>query len=162
MDKKHFIVTFENDKAQTTETLAWARKNFPNYNEQIKNEDVYLFLVDKNGFTLVSDEEKFVCFNFNEQRIRRQFITHRFYGGVNNYSIYFTIHNNEYQIIMNNSITLIINNTNIDIVKPRLRDIGEILGIDIIYTDAGRKRTTNELARKIFNFISDNFVLNNN
>jgi hypothetical protein len=70
MAKKHFIVTFENNKAQTANTLDWAKENnFPGYNEQTKNEEVYIYLVDKKGFRLVSDDEKFVCYNFNHQII---------------------------------------------------------------------------------------------
>jgi hypothetical protein len=171
MAKKHFIVTFENNKAQTTNTLDWARENFPNYDEQTKNEDVYLFLVDKKGFVLVSDDKKFVCYNFNEKlssksfneiNTNRQFKTDRFYAGTTNFYIYFTIDNDEYKLIRNNNVTLSKNNINIYPVKPGLRDIAARLGLNILYNNAGNKRTTNDLAKNIFNYIDNNFAININ
>lgn len=171
MAKKHFIVTFENDKAQTTETLVWARENLPNYNEKTKNEDVYLFLVDEKGFRLTSDSEKFVCYNFNEMltskslneiSTNRQFKTDRFRAGASNFYIYFTIDNDEYKLIRNNNVTLSKNNINIYPVKPGLRDIAARLGLNILYNNAGNERTTNDLATKIFNYIDNNFAININ
>ena len=168
MYKKHFIVTFENDKAQTTETLVWAKENYPNYNEQTTNEDVYLFLVDEKGFRLTSDSEKFVCYNFNEMltgnslneiRTNRQFKTDRFRDSATNFYIYFTIGNDEYKLIRSNNVTLSKNNNSIYPVKPGLRDIAASLGLNILYNNAGNARTTNDLATKIFNYIDNNFVL---
>lgn len=172
MAKKHFIVTFENDKAQTTETLVWARENFPNYNVQTTtNEEVYIYLVDKREFRLVADNEKFVCYNFNEKlssksfneiNTNRQYKTDRFYAGTTNFYIYFTIDNDEYKLIRNNNITLSKNNINIYPVKPGLRDIAARLGLNILYNNAGNRRTTNDLATKIFNYIDNNFAININ
>lgn len=165
MAKKHFIVTFENDKAQTTETLVWAKDNFPNYSEQTKNGDVYVYLVDKKGFTLISDDEKFVCYNFNLPIIVENNVlfnvtdTNR--NNANDFYIYFTIGKDEYNLtLVNNSATLVKNNQNIK-VKPELRNIiTNRLGLneDIInrmtFRDVNDEYNTHDYARNIYHYLT--------
>jgi hypothetical protein len=165
MSKKHFIVTFENDKAQTSETLVWARENFPNYNEQIKNEEVYFHLVDKHGFTLVSDDYKFICYNFTHSIIAENNavfnVTDSKKNGANDFYIYFTIGNDEYNLtLINNSVTLIKNNQNIS-VKPELRKIiKNRLGLneDIInrmtFRDINDEYNSHDYARNMYNYLT--------
>lgn len=75
MNKRHFVVYFENNVAITKTSKDWARENqehFPNYsfinsdNEPTSNA-IDLYLVDKLGFTLVSDDEKFVCYKLMDK-----------------------------------------------------------------------------------------------
>ena len=161
MSKKHFIVTFENDKAQTSETLAWARENFPNYNEQKTTyEEVYIYLVDERGFRLVSDSEKYVCYNFNSDdnlyKNDLQILNHQ-YTNAQNYLITFSINNDIFTINTNNNLVqLEINNMLINIRKPKLRDIAiDYLQRDInfLYNDNNNEETTNSLAKKIFDYL---------
>ena len=166
MSKKHFIVTFENDKAQTTETLVWARENLPNYNVQkTTNEEVYIYLVDERGFRLVSDDEKFVCYNFNPQIIVKNNVlfnvTDSNWNGANDFYIYFTIGKDEYNLtLVNNSATLVKNNQNI-MVKPELRNIITNrleLNEDIInrmtFRDMNNEYNTHDYARNIYHYLT--------
>jgi hypothetical protein len=160
MAKKHFIVTFENDKAQTTETLTWARENFPNYNEKTTYEKVYIYLADERGFRLVSDDEKFVCYNFNSDVILHnndlKILNHQ-YTNSQNYFIEFSINNDIITIMANdNVVKLEINNRLINIRKPKLRDIAiDYLHRDInfLYNDNDNEENTNSLAKKIFDYL---------
>ena len=166
MAKKHFIVTFENNKAQTANTLDWAKENnFPGYNEQTTNEEVYIYLVDKKGFRLVSDDEKFVCYNFNHQIIVENNVlfnvTDSNWNGANDFYIYFTIGKDVYNLtLVNNSATLIKNNQNIK-VKPELRNIiTNRLGLneDIInrmtFRDLNDEYNTHDYARNIYYYLT--------
>jgi hypothetical protein len=66
MNKKHFVIYFENGKAITKTSREWAEENqdrFPNYiNTTPTSNEIDRYLVDKFGYTLTSDKEKFVCF----------------------------------------------------------------------------------------------------
>lgn len=163
MAKKHFIVTFENDKAQTTETLVWAKDNFPNYSEQTKNGDVYVYLVDKKGFTLISDDEKFVCYNFNLPIIVENnaifTVTDNNHENDANFYIYFTIANDAYNLSRADSVTLIKNNINISPVKTELKRIirnrlglNEIIKNQLIYYPGG-ERNTRDMASKLNDYL---------
>ena len=153
-------MTFENDKAQTTETLTWARENFPNYNEKTTYEKVYIYLADERGFRLVSDDEKFVCYNFNSDVILHnndlKILNHQ-YTNSQNYFIEFSINNDIITIMANdNVVKLEINNRLINIRKPKLRDIAiDYLHRDInfLYNDNNNEENTNSLAKKIFDYL---------
>jgi len=164
MDKKHFIVTFENDKAQTTETLVWAKENYPNYNEQTTNEDVYLFLVDEKGFRLTSDSEKFVCYNFTTSIIALNNaifnVTDKYFNNPDDFYIYFKIDNDEYNLSKSGSVTLIKNNINITPVKTELKIIiRNRLGLNtviinrLINYQTGKERNTNHMASKLNEYL---------
>lgn len=158
-------MTFENDKAQTTETLVWAKDNFPNYSEQTKNGEVYVYLVDKKGFTLISDDEKFVCYNFNLPIIVENNalfnVTDTNWNNANDFYIYFTIGKDEYNLtLVNNSATLVKNNQNIRVI-PELRNIiTNRLGLneDIInrmtFRDVNNKYNTHDYARNIYHYLT--------
>ncbi len=163
MEKKHFIVTFENDEAQTANTLDWARENFPNFDEQTKNEEVYLFLVDKKGFRLVSDDEKFVCYNFNPPIIAENNavfnVTDKNHVNDANFYIYFTIDNDAYNLSRADSVTLIKNYINITPVKTELKNIirnrlrlNENIKNRLIYY-AGGERNTRDMASKLNDYL---------
>ena len=69
MNKRHYVVYFENEVAITKTSREWARENqghFKNFNFINNNEPtsniIDHYLVDNLGFTLISDDEKFVCF----------------------------------------------------------------------------------------------------
>jgi hypothetical protein len=66
MNKKHFVIYFENGKAITKTSREWAEENqecFPNYvNKTPTSNEIDRYLVDKLGYSLTSDEERFVCF----------------------------------------------------------------------------------------------------
>jgi hypothetical protein len=66
MNKKHFVIYFENGNAITKTSREWAEENqdcFPNYvNTTPTSNEIDRYLVDKLGYTLTSDKEKFVCF----------------------------------------------------------------------------------------------------
>jgi hypothetical protein len=165
MSKKHFIVTFENDKAQTTETLVWARENFQNYNEQkTTHEEVYFDLVDKKGFRLVSDDEKFVCYNFKPSIIALNNaifnVTDNYFNKPEDFYIYFTIDNDEYNLSRSGSVTLIKNNQNITPVKRELEIIIRnrlLLNANIINSlinyQTGGKRNTRDMASKLNDYL---------
>ena len=166
MSKKHFIVTFENDKAQTTKTLVWARENFPDYNEQTTTiEDVYIYLVDKKGFILVSDSEKFVCYNFFQLKTLVNIplfdVTDENYNRVDDFYIYFSIGNDEYKLtLINSSVTLIKNNHDIP-VKPELREIITSrlgLNVDVINRMTFRRLndeyTSHEYALNLYRYLT--------
>lgn len=70
MRKKHYVVYFENTNLIFKTSKEWASENqhyFPNHtfvdsaNTPTSNA-IDLLLVDNLGFTLVADEEKFVCY----------------------------------------------------------------------------------------------------
>ena len=165
MNKKHFIVTFENDEAQTTETLAWARENFPNYNEETTYEKVYIYLVNEKGFRLVSDNEKFVCYNFTPLIIAENNTVFKVSdydeNGANDFYIYFTIGNDEYNLTLsNNSVTLIKNNQDIS-VRTELRNIIQNrLGLnhDIInrmrFRDINDEYNSHDYAKNIYRYLT--------
>ncbi len=70
MNKKHYVIYFDENKkeAVTKTSREWARDNqnhFPDYNfiENIPTSNtIDHFLVDRLGYTLISDDDKFVCF----------------------------------------------------------------------------------------------------
>ena len=164
MDKKHFIVTFENDKAQTTESLVWASENYPNYNEQTKEQEVYIYLVDKEGFRLVSDYEKFVCYNFTQIKLEVNnpifIVTDSNYQNDENFFIYFTIGDDEYNLSrVEGSPTLIKNGIGIAvttelriIIKNRLE-----LNVNIInqlqYYNTGREKNSRDMATSLYSYL---------
>jgi hypothetical protein len=168
MSKKHFIVYFQNEKAITKTSKEWAEENkeyFPNYANNIPSlTEIDLYLVDNLGFSMVSDNEKYICFNFDENKKNIRFITDNNYENASDYYIYFTIENDEYKLIMDNSVTLSKNNSHILPVKPGLRDIVTRLELnhnEYHYNNAGNERTTNDLATRIYHYIADNFNLEN-
>ncbi|MDD2674213.1 MAG: hypothetical protein PHF81_04980 [Flavobacterium sp.] len=71
MNKKHYVIYFDENenKAVTKKSIDWARDNQdyfkPKYNfiDKLPTPNkIDHFLVDELGYTLVSDDEKFVCF----------------------------------------------------------------------------------------------------
>ncbi|WP_291098488.1 MULTISPECIES: hypothetical protein [unclassified Flavobacterium] len=70
MNKKHYVIYFDENinQAVTKTSREWARDNqnhFPDYDfiESIPTSNtIDHFLVDELGYTLISDDEKFVCF----------------------------------------------------------------------------------------------------
>lgn len=71
MNKKHYVIYFDENtnQAVTKTSKDWARENQhhfqPEYNFIDKTPTsnyIDHFLVDELGFTLKSDDEKFVCF----------------------------------------------------------------------------------------------------
>jgi hypothetical protein len=68
MNKKHYVIFWENGIVQTLRSKEWADQNrdcFKNTfigNDIPTSNDIDRFLVSERGFTLVSDNEKFVCF----------------------------------------------------------------------------------------------------
>jgi hypothetical protein len=71
MNKKHYVIYFDENTNQaiTKTSKEWARDNqdyfMPKYNFIDKtptSNKIDHFLVDILGFTLISDDEKFVCF----------------------------------------------------------------------------------------------------
>ena len=159
MGKKHFIVTFENNIAQTTETLTWARKYYPNFNDETTNNDVYNYLVDQKEFNLISDQEKFICFNFNKFKLTnntRYVVIAKNKQDGKNYYAKFTIGNDNYVLERRGSVYLYKNEEEIVNVINGLRDIIEILSLDendFIYNENGNKRVTNDLAYTLFKFL---------
>jgi hypothetical protein len=172
MSKKHFIVTFENDKAQTTKTLAWARENYSKYNEQTKEQEVYIYLVDKEGFRLTSDSEKFVCYKFDyvKKHIHLNIendviIIEVNYFGFNNYFIEFSIGTNNYKLQHNvniqNSVLLHINGVQVarGQVRAQLDNIALLLGLgqNWIYDVNGIHKTTHTEANQLYHYIINNY-----
>lgn len=164
MAKKHFIVTFENDEAQTTETLAWARENFPNYNEETTYEKVYIYLVDERGFRLVSDDEKFVCYNFTQLKLEVNnpifIVTDSNYHNDNNFFIFFTIGDDEYNLSkVEGSATLIKNGIDEQVLTELSLIINNRLGLnaDIITQlmtyQNGNPRNTRSMASKFNDYL---------
>ena len=73
MSKKHYVVYFQNENTITKTSKEWAKDNqecFPNYANKVPtSNEIDRYLVDNFGFTLTSDDEKFVCFNLvNSQK----------------------------------------------------------------------------------------------
>ncbi|RAR73832.1 hypothetical protein [Flavobacterium aciduliphilum] len=178
MSKKHFIVTFENDKAQTSETLVWAKENFPNYNEQTKEQEVYIYLVDERGFRLVSDDKKFICYKltiFNETNNNTNepdedsFVKIINIGNTlaTNYSIEFSI--GKFLVYKlkrntNESVSVFLIENGIEIKKGKVLDrldfiaLGLLnLDIDWIYNYKGKHLTTHIEAKKLFDYLRNNF-----
>lgn len=68
MNKKHFVIYFDENKkeAVTKTSREWAMEHpeiFPVFNNKVPTSNaVDHFLVDKCGYTLISDDDKFVCF----------------------------------------------------------------------------------------------------
>jgi hypothetical protein len=68
MNKKHYVIFFENGKAVTMTSKEWADNNkncFKNSfigNDIPTSNEIDRFLVNERGFTLVADNEKFVCY----------------------------------------------------------------------------------------------------
>lgn len=68
MNKKHYVIFFEDERAKTLLSKDWARNNqhcFPEYDFNSKaptSNTIDHYLVENLGFTLISDNEKFVCF----------------------------------------------------------------------------------------------------
>jgi hypothetical protein len=165
MDKKHFIVTFENDTAQTTETIAWARENFPNYNEKTTYEKVYIYLVDKKGFRLVSDDEKFVCYNFTQIKLEVNnpifIVTDSIYQNDENFFIYFTIGDDKYNLSrVEGSPTLIKNGIGIAvttelriIIKNRLELNLNIIN-QLLFYNTGREKNSRDMATSLYNYLT--------
>jgi hypothetical protein len=164
MLKKHFIVTFENDKAQTTETLTWARENFLNYIEGTTYEKVYTHLVDKKGFRLVSDDEKFVCYNFTQIKLEVNnpifIVTDSNYQNDENFFIYFTIGDDEYNLSrVEGSPTLIKNGIGVAVItelKIIIRNRLE-LNVNIVnklrFYNTGREKNTRDMATSLYNYL---------
>ncbi len=74
MNKRHYVVYFDEitNQAITKTSRDWARDNqdyFPNYNF-INNSptpnEIDHRLVSEYGYTLISDDEKFVCFKLTD------------------------------------------------------------------------------------------------
>lgn len=69
MNKKHFVVYFQNENAITKTSKEWAEENqqyFPRFtftgSDKPTSDAIDKFLVSELGFTLISDYQKFVCF----------------------------------------------------------------------------------------------------
>lgn len=69
MNKKHYVVYFENGKAITKTSKEWSEDNqecFPKFTfigeNKPTSDAIDKYLVSENGFTLTSDNEKFVCY----------------------------------------------------------------------------------------------------
>ena len=71
MNKHHYVVYFENGVAITKTSKEWARDNqehFQNYNNiKPTSNEIDHYLVDNLGFSLIADDEKFVCFKLTNQ-----------------------------------------------------------------------------------------------
>ncbi len=172
MAKKHFIVTFENDEAQTIETLVWARENYPNYNEQTKEQEVYIYLVDKEGFRLTSDSKKFVCYNFDFVKKNIQLniendviIIEENYIGVKNYFIEFSIGTINYKLQHNDNIqnTVLLHINGVQVIRGQVRaqldNIALLLGLGLnwIYDVNGIHKTTHSEANQLYHYIVNNY-----
>lgn len=178
MSKKHFIVTFENDKALTAVTKDWARDNYDGFTEQTTNEEVYLFLVDKKGFRLVSDDEKFICYKltiFNEKNNNPNKPDEESFVKIinientlaTNYRIEFSIGKSlVYKLKRNTNecVSVFLIENGIEIKKGKVRDkldfiaLGLLnLDIDWIHDYKGDHLTTHTEAKKLFDYIRNNF-----
>ena len=178
MDKKHFIVTFENDKAQTTESLVWASENYPNYNEQTKEQEVYIYLVDKEGFRLVSDHEKFICYKltiFNKtnnnpnEPDEDSFVKIINIGNTlaTNYSIEFSIGKSlVYKLKRNTNefVSVFLIENGMEIEKGKVRDRLDFIALNLLNLDRdwicdykGDHLTTHTEAKKLFDYLRKNF-----
>lgn len=66
MNKKHFVVYFENGEVKTMTSRDWAKEN-PNHFKVFNKKNptsnqIDHYLVENMGFTLIADDEKFICF----------------------------------------------------------------------------------------------------
>jgi hypothetical protein len=69
MNKKHFVIFWENGIVKSLRSKEWADQNrecFNKYsfigNDIPTSNEIDRYLVTERGFTLVADSEKFVCF----------------------------------------------------------------------------------------------------
>lgn len=172
MSKKHYVVYFQNENTITKTSKEWAKDNqecFPNYAIKIPtSNEIDRYLVDNFGFTLTSDDEKFVCFkltgniNFNLNNPYLE-ILNFLDNGYNDYEINFRIGQNNYFLGHTpnpNTVTLIINEMPSNPIRPQLDIIsGDILnlGNDWVYDNNGIHKTTHSEARQLFLYLINNF-----
>lgn len=68
MNKKHYVIFFENGKAVTMTSKEWAENNKNCFKNTFIGKDVPTsneidrFLVSERGYSLISDMDKFICF----------------------------------------------------------------------------------------------------
>ncbi len=68
MNKKHYVIYFENGIVKTFKSKEWAEENRECFKHSFIGQDVPTsneidrYLVSEKGFSLISDNEKFVCF----------------------------------------------------------------------------------------------------
>jgi hypothetical protein len=69
MSKKHYVVYFLSESAITKTSKEWAEENqecFPRYSfigsDKPTSDAIDKFLVSELGYSLIADDEKYVCF----------------------------------------------------------------------------------------------------
>jgi hypothetical protein len=164
MSKKHYVVYFQNENTITKTSKEWAKDNqecFPNYANKVPtSNEIDRYLVDNFGFTLTSDDEKFVCFNLvNSQKFNsNKFLNKKVEIIYNeNLDVIFSIGETIYALNANPAVSLMVNQNHIEsgYIKDNLRQIVEQLSLnnDFLYNANGKKETTNSLASKIYNYL---------
>lgn len=169
MSKKHYVVYFQNESAITKTSKEWAEDNkecFPNYVKKIPtSNEIDRYLVDNFGFTLTSDDEKFVCFKlvncqtFDSNKFLKKKVEIIYYE---NLDIIFSVGEITYALNANTPVNLMVNQINIEAgkIKDNLRKIVKQLSLNdtFLYNLNGNKETTNSLAIKIYNYVVDNCI----
>ena len=68
MNKKHYVIFWENGIVKTLRSKEWADQNRECFktsfigNDIPTSNEIDRFLVSERGFTLIADSEKYVCF----------------------------------------------------------------------------------------------------